>query len=141
VPSVSAKQAVKYSWIVVLIVCAYSGWIIYRRNAENEEIARAQERKRIEADQKILDKLGSGQLKVLMLYANPPAVKPGGKGLLCYGVSNAKSVRFEPAVDGVGPALSRCVEIQPKAATTYTLIALDEKGREARESVVVRMAQ
>ena len=91
---------------------------------------KAAEQKRAAQDRQILEKLGGDQLKILMFYPNPPRITKGERGLLCYGVSNAASVSIEPAVDGVSPALSRCVEIRPTKDTEYTLKARDGQGRE-----------
>jgi hypothetical protein len=117
------RKLLKWTWIPVLLVFAYSGWVLYQRKADNERIAAEAERQRADADRKIVEKLGSGRLKILMFYANPPVIRSGEKTLLCYGVSNATAVRIEPNVDGVGPAISRCVEAHPRADTTYTLTA------------------
>ena len=137
----SAKQIVKWAWIPVVLAFLYAGWVLYSRQADNRRIAREAEVKRAEQDQKILDKLGGGELKVLMFYANPPVIQRGDRALLCYGVSNAKSVRIEPAVDGVGPSLSRCVEVKPAGDTKYTLIATDESGREEKSELEVKIGR
>ena len=71
----------------------------------------------------MLDETGSGRLKILMLYANPPVIRRGEKVLLCYGVANATSVRFEPPVDGIpGPCFSRCLETHPAETSLVHLI-------------------
>lgn len=62
-----------------------------------------------------------------------------GKTVLCYGVTNAKSLRIDPPVEGVSPALSRCVEIRPKAETIYTLTAEGSDGKSVSQSVTVRI--
>ena len=48
------------------------------------------------ADHQIIEKLGRERLKILMFYANPPVVGRGEKGLLCYGVSNARRYASNP---------------------------------------------
>jgi hypothetical protein len=120
-----------------MAVFAYTGWVLYSRNFANRNIEAENERSRARADSEIVEKLGGGELKVVAFYANPPMIRKGSHGLLCYGVVNAKSVRIEPPVPDVGPALSRCVEAAPTQTTTYTLIAEDEKGKEARSSATV----
>ena len=50
---------------------------LYQRKADNERVAAEAERQRAEADEKIIEKLGSGRLKILMFYANPPVVGSG----------------------------------------------------------------
>lgn len=135
----TAKQVAQWTWIPVILVFAYSGWVLYDRRAENARIEESQEKAKAKADLEIVEKLGGERLKILMFYANPPVLARGEKGLLCYGVSNAKTVRIEPAVEGVGPTLSRCVTIHPKEQTTYTLVAADEKGQEEKSTVEVRI--
>ena len=110
----SAKEIVRWTWIPVLLVFAYSGWVIYSRKGDNERIAREHEQKQAAADRQVLEKLGSGSLKVLMLYANPPVIRRGEKALLCYGVANATSVRFEPPVDGAGLLLAVVLKLTPR---------------------------
>jgi hypothetical protein len=77
--------------------------------------------------------------KILAFYPREVTVTEGGNTLLCYGVSNAKSVRIDPPVDGVSPALSRCVEIRPKGETRYTLSAVGSDGQTVSQSVTVRI--
>jgi len=97
------------------------------------------QQKRAKQDREILEKTGGDELKVLMFYANPPAVSRGERGLLCYGVSNASEVKIEPPVDGVSPSLSRCVEVRPTKNTDFTLKARDGKGREVAQTVTVQV--
>ncbi len=78
-------------------------------------------------------------VKILAFYPRDAMVTAGGKTVLCYGVSNAKSVSIEPPVEGVSPSLTRCVEIHPKAETRYTLTAVGSDGQSASQSVTVRI--
>ncbi len=133
------KKLVRWLWLPVLLTFAWSGWVIWSRQSQNAEIEREAEDKRARRDAEIVEKLGGDDLKILMYYANPGVVARGDKGLLCYGVSNASSVAIEPAVEGVGPSLSRCVEIRPSRETDYTLRARDAKGREVTQAVSVRV--
>ena len=50
----------------------------------------------------------------------------GEKGLVCYGVENAKSVWLSPPRQELSAALSRCVDVDPEATTT---LHLDRGGR------------
>ncbi|MEJ7605525.1 MAG: hypothetical protein WKF37_04510 [Bryobacteraceae bacterium] len=135
------RQLLRWTWLGVIAVLLYSGWIVYSRYADTRRIDQSQENRRAKSDREIVEKLGSGQLKLLMFYANPPVLKAGKAGLLCYGVSNATQVRIEPPVAGVGVALSRCVEVRPRVNTAYTLIASDGSGNEARQEVTVQIAR
>lgn len=133
----TAKQIARWTWIPVLLVLGYSGWVVYERRTANRRIEADAQERRAAQDREILEKLGSGRLKILMFYANPGIVKRGETTLLCYGVSNAKAVRIEPKVEGVGPAISRCVEAVPRSDTTYTLFAEGQDGSKETSSIEV----
>jgi hypothetical protein len=107
-------KILKITWIPVLLVVLYSGWLIWRRNQP------------IERPQPVLgpDPYGK-ELKIESFYVEGGAVAPGGKTLLCYGVVHATSVKIDPPVGDVWPSLSRCVEIAPAKSTRYTLTAGD----------------
>jgi len=73
-------------------------------------------------------------VRILQFYANVGILTAGQKALLCYGVENAKTVKVAPAVDGIYPALSHCVEILPEHTTHYTIMAEGWDGRVATQS-------
>ena len=81
----------------------------------------------------------SDPVKITAFYSRETMVTPGGMTLLCYGVTNAKSVRIDPPVDGVSPSLTRCVEVRPKGEITYTLTAEGSDGKAVSQSVTVRI--
>ncbi len=66
-------------------------------------------------------------------------VAPGGRVLMCYGVSNAAKVHIEPGVEPVKPALSHCLEVHPKKTTTYTLRAEDAQGNTKTATLTVNV--
>ena len=74
-------------------------------------------------------------LKVLQFYASPAQIFEGEQTLLCYGVEDAVSVRIEPEVEKLRPALSRCIGVSPKQDTTYKLIAQGPGREQASRSV------
>ena len=76
-------------------------------------------------------------VKITQFYASPPSVPKGEKSLLCYGVESAASVRVEPPVEKLSPALTRCFEVSPKEPTTYKLIAEGRNGGTAEQSITV----
>ncbi len=118
---------------------AYVGWVFANRKlsdtkAENE-LTKKQQRSSAE-----LDKIyGGSEVKILQFYSPTVAVVPGQAATICYGVLNAKKVSIDPPVDGVSPALNRCVEVKPRQETTYTLNAEGEDGRIVTASVVLKM--
>jgi len=77
--------------------------------------------------------------RITQFYARESAVPKGEKTVLCYVVENAKTVRIEPPVDKVWPAISRCFEIAPSAATTYILTAEGEDKQSVTKSVTVQI--
>lgn len=79
------------------------------------------------------------KVKILAFYPREETIIEGGTTLLCYGVTNAKSVRIDPPVEGVSPAFSRCVEVEPKSETRYTLTAEGFDGRIAAQSCTVHV--
>src|SRR5262249_12063092 len=58
-----------------------------------------------------------------------PSAKEGERTLICYGVVNAKSVRIDPPVAALTPALNRCVGVTEIRSTRYTLIAEGNDGK------------
>ncbi len=75
-------------------------------------------------------------VRITQFYASPAEVERGGKTLICYGVENAKAVWIAPPRRELSAALSRCVDIEPGATTTYTLTAEGEGGP-VRQDVTV----
>ena len=80
---------------------------------------------------------GGNAVKILQFYARDGNLAEGEKSVLCYGVVNAKTVRIEPPVDGVGPSLNRCVTIAPEKNTQYTLTAEGTDGKTVSETFVL----
>ncbi len=133
------RRLLPYTSIAVVLALAYAGWtLLSRRHTDhaNEQAAQAQKAK---ADRKIVEADGDGHLKILTFYASPPVLKTGEKGLLCYGVANAKAVRIEPQIEAITPSLSRCIEVSPKVKTEYTLTAQDSAGQSERRSVAITL--
>lgn len=122
-----------------LVVGIYLGWTFWSRSEENraleEKVAsqqRAQARKTFEA-------MGGNRFAILGFYADPQSAHPGDTVELCYGVSNAQSVKLEPQSQPVWPAQSRCVQVSPYKTTTYTLTAEDASGQTKTATVVVKI--
>jgi hypothetical protein len=123
--------------LLIVAGVIYDGWIFYSRWSGNRQAARAQAEREANQERKELDAIGGGGLKILSFYAAPDAVRRGAQTNLCYGVIGAKTVRMEPAVDAVWPALTRCVQVSPRKNTEYKLIAEDDAGHSATQSIAV----
>ncbi len=125
-------------FLAFLIVAAllYDGYIFYSRWSSNRAAADAQAQREARQREAVVRTVGEG-LKILSFYAAPSAITRGARTNLCYGVSGATTVRMEPPVDAVWPALTRCVQVSPRKETEYKLIAVDSKGGSATQTVTV----
>ena len=133
------RKLLPYSSAGLVIAILYVAWTFLSRWHDTRGLESAAEREKARADAKIVEMYGSGNLKILHFYVTPGVILRGQKGLLCYGVSNAKTVRIDPGVEPLKPSISRCLEIAPAADTRYTLAAEDESGHTATTSVLVRV--
>jgi hypothetical protein len=133
------RKLLPYTTAALIIAILYVGWIFFSRwQLERETRQRAEEKKREEA-QKVVEAFGGGNVKILSFSATPGVVSPGEKAQLCYGVSNAKTVKIDPAVPDIWPSMSRCVEIAPKKDTVYTITADDGHGHTESAKLQVRV--
>lgn len=114
----------------------YDGAIFYSRWSRDRQAVRAQAREESEQARTIVKTLGDG-VKILSFYAAPSTIARGRHTDLCYGVTGAATVRIEPPIDAVWPALTRCVQVSPRKDIEYKLIAGDGKGGSAVRSVTV----
>ena len=78
----------------------------------------------------------ASRVRITQFYAASPQLARGEKGLLCYGVENAKSVWLSPPRRELSAALSRCVDVEPAQTTTYRLTAEGEGGTVTQEVTV-----
>jgi hypothetical protein len=128
-------------WMSVLVLAAvvYDGAIFYSRWSANRAFERGQAAKEAEQERKVVEAVGGDTLKILSFYAAPAVIRMGEHANICYGVNGAKTVRMEPAVENVWPALTRCVQVSPRRDTEYKLIAEDGAGRAVSQSFVLRV--
>ena len=117
------RGVLRFTWLLVTVGCIYLGYVFYSRASDNRALVRRLEESRTAQDRAVVQAYGEGRLTILSFYATPGIIRRGQKTQLCYGVSNSKSVRIEPPVENVWPSFGRCVEVQPRKDTTYTLIA------------------
>jgi hypothetical protein len=74
----------------------------------------------------------------LSFYANP-TIHRGERATICYGVNAAESVRIEPPVEQLHPAVSHCIQVSPLKDTDYKLIAQDHTGHIATQSLTIQV--
>src|SRR5580698_7129016 len=123
-PKSLLKNPLMYSSAVPVVVLLGVVFVMYSRWQDRRNIDRqaAQERakKQQEQDRLAVEQLGGKELAILNFYANPAAIRRGESARLCYGVTNAKTVKLEPQSEPVWPSGARCVDVNPLKSTTYT---------------------
>ena len=133
------RRAQPLLFAVIICLVAYNGWFFYSRWSGAREAEQMRLAKEREDAQRIIDSLGGGKLKILSFYANPGIIQRGGRSNICYGVYGARSVRMEPPVESLRPAVSHCLQVSPRQTTLYKLIADDGTGQTATESFTLRV--
>jgi hypothetical protein len=130
-------------WLGLVIVAAllYDGYIFYSRWSEKQDVERQRAAQESAMAKKTLSMLGSGELKINSFYASPGAVHKGSPANICYGVMGAKTLRIDPPVEQVWPALNHCVQVHPEKSTEYKLIAEDAAGHSVTESFVLQVVR
>ena len=119
--------------VLAAIVIGYTAFVFWSRWQENQDIVAkekaAQAAKQRDDAAKSFEVLGGADFKIISFYAMPGKIQRGDEVDMCYGVSNAKSVKLDPPdVASMFPSLDRCVKVAPKKTTTYTFTADDGKG-------------
>jgi hypothetical protein len=137
------RNPLLYTSALLIIVLVYVGGTFYVRWQQNREIeqrnaaaAAAKERRN---DEVTVEQLGGNEFKILNFYATPSVVHAGQPVQLCYGVSNAKTVKLEPQTNPVWPSVSRCVDVTPKKTTEYTLTIEDGNGNSKTSTLTVQV--
>jgi hypothetical protein len=135
-PEQKAPRTLRNMWlgfgVVAAIVLAYTAFTFWSRWQENQDLT-AKERAAQAAAQrdsagKSVEVLGGTEFKIISFYATPGKIRRGDTVDMCYGVSNAKSVKLDPPVVNVWPSVDRCMQVTPMKTTTYTFTADDGKG-------------
>jgi hypothetical protein len=77
--------------------------------------------------------------RIVQFYAREAEIVEGERDLVCYGVENARSVKLDPPVETVEPALVRCFFVEPKWDTSYTLFAEGSDGSRDEATFAIRV--
>jgi len=133
------RSLLPYLGIAIAIALLYDGWIFFSRwnTAKQEQQARADQEQT--NARKTLKMVGGSGLKINSFYASPGAIQRGSTANICYGVVGAKTLKLEPPVEEVWPALNRCIQVKPSKNTEYKLIAEDAEGHSAAESFTLQV--
>jgi hypothetical protein len=136
-PEQKAPRTLRNMWmgfgVLALVVLGYTAFVFWSRWQVNQDIAakeKAARAAKVRDDAaKSFEVLGGADFKIVSFYAMPGTIHRGDSVDMCYGVSNAKSVKLDPPdVASLFPSLNRCVKVVPKKTTTYTFTADDGKG-------------
>jgi len=136
-PEQKTPRTLRNMWMgfgaLVAIVVGYTAFVFWSRWQVNQDIAakeRAAQAAKVRDDAaKSFEVLGGADFKIISFYAMPGTIHRGDEADMCYGVSNARSVRLDPPdVASMFLSLDRCVKVAPKKTTTYTFTADDGKG-------------
>uniref|UniRef100_Q01ZA7 Uncharacterized protein n=1 Tax=Solibacter usitatus (strain Ellin6076) TaxID=234267 RepID=Q01ZA7_SOLUE len=125
----------RFGLLVTAIVIANLAWVWLQRHDSAARMAR-----RNDAPQQ-----GDGppnrstSVKITQFYATSGEITDADHDTVCYGVENARSLRLEPPVADVRPALTRCFWVEPKQDTTYSLTAEGSDGSTDFSSFRVRV--
>lgn len=126
--------------VVLLAAVAYDGWIFYSRWQWRRDAAAARAAAEEERDRKTLDALG-GAFRIRDFYASPSVIHPGQSASICYSVFGAATLRLDPPVANVYPALSHCVQVSPRQDTEFKLTATDSADHTATAKLVLRVTR
>jgi hypothetical protein len=118
-------KLIRIMWVPVFLSLLYAGWVLWQRRTSTTT-------PQVEPDP--MARFGNN-VKILQFYASSREIAAGGKATLCYGVVNATTVRLDPPVEKVWPALSRCFEVTPAKSTRYTLTAEGAKQTTVSDSI------
>jgi len=124
------SKAIRIMWVPVVLSFLYMGWIMWQRYAGDFFPPPT----RVERDP--LAAYGTS-VKILQFYTTKHTVKAGETVVVCYGAVNAKSLRLDPPVEPVWPALSRCFNLKPSKTTRFTLTAEGADHKTASESLEI----
>jgi hypothetical protein len=126
--------------VMTAIAVVYVGWVFLARYWSHHHAAPVRDEDQARRNAEFARTYGGTQVKILQFYAREGNLTQGSPTVLCYGVLNARSVRITPPVEGVSPALSRCLEIAPTKNTEYTLTAEGNDGKSVTESFVLNVS-
>jgi hypothetical protein len=144
-PETKKPNALRNLWMgfggVLLIVLAFVGYTMWSRKTQDADLAYKQQAAKTaqqrESDAAAVEELGGSDFKILSFYASPGLIHRGETVDMCYGVSNAKTVKLDPPEGNVWPSANRCLQVTPKKTTTYTLTIDDGKGKTANQQLTV----
>ena len=126
--------------VAVLAAVLYDGWVFYARWKSARDAEQAQRADEARKARQTIDLMGGTDFRIINFYASPQAIRRGQAAQICYGVYGAKTVRMEPAVPDLRPAINDCLQVSPRQDTVYKLTAADSAGHTASASLTIKVA-
>ena len=126
--------------VPILVFAVYDVPIFYSRWRYTRHEERATRAIKEEEARRTIALLGGGQLKILNFYGTD-AIRRGEHGLICYGVYGAKSVRIDPPIEKLQPAVAHCLQVSPSVTTEYKLVAEDGTGHTAIKELTIQVGR
>lgn len=133
------RRALPFVSVVVFAAVLYDGWTFYSRWRSAREAEQQQRDEEVRRARQSIDLLGGTGFRIINFYAAPQTIQRGGHANICYGVYGAKSVRMEPPVEALRPAITDCLQVAPHEDTAYKLIAEDGTGHTATASLTIKV--
>lgn len=130
-------SAVVVAALLGVVYVMFSRWQEHRSIDRHATEQRAEKQR--EEDRVALEQLGGKDFAILSFYASPTVIRRGESAQLCYGVSNAKSVKLEPQPQPVWPSAAHCVDVSPTKSMTYTLTIVDAAGATKSQTVELKV--
>ncbi len=123
------RRVLQFTSVVLIVVALYTGWVFFLRWRTGRKAQQQKTEQQSEDARKVLNTYGGERLTILHFSITPAVVSPGEPATLCYGVSNAKAVKIEPALtEETWPSMSRCIQVSVRRDTTFKLTAQDAAG-------------
>jgi hypothetical protein len=126
--------------VAVLGAILYDGWIFYSRWRAARDGAEAEKAEEVRRARETIDLMGGTNFRIVSFYASPQSIHRGEHSDLCFGVYGAKTVRIEPEVGELHPALSNCLQVAPLKDTKYKLTAEDAAGRTTSATLTLKVS-
>ena len=133
------RKALPFLAVATIFAIAYDGWFFYSRWRQARETERMIQANEIEEARKTVALMGGGKLTILNFYATPGVIRRGERANICYGVAGAKSVRIEPPIEDLNPAIAHCLQISPSTTTDYKLVAQDSAGHTVTREISLQV--
>ena len=127
--------------VVLVIGMIYDGWIFYGRWQSNRDAERARTDAEVERARKTIEAMGGSDFGIRNFYVSPPVIHQGESASICYSVFGAASLRLDPPVAEVYPALTHCIQASPRQDTEFKLTATDASGHTDTAKLVLKVAR